>query len=380
MEFHGEKLKIARLYRNLSISDFAKMIDVSRQSITLFEKDEITPKGETIFKIVKGLDFPIKFFTENIEKKLVIENTFFRSLSSAKVLDLSTSETKTTLIIRYYNFLSQYLNLPELNMPNMDTENKSIEQIALETRNYWGLSDKPISNMLNVLESNGVIISSIETNTENIDAFTQVHKIDGEYKYCIVFNNDKCSMVRRNFDAAHELGHIILHKGYPNVKELTREEFKFMEQEANAFAASFLLPKSSFFIDLKTPTNIHSYIDLKRKWKVSISAMIMRAKALNRITHSDYSKLFKTMSYRGWRKKEPLDDIFLINKPSLFNIAINMLIENDKITVENLLLELQNVGLAINADELESLLSLDKGLLNKPSNTPNMRPVISLLD
>ena len=58
--------------------------------------------------------------------------------------------------------------------------------ITQTIRNYWGLGDKPISNIINVLEMNGFILSSINTNTMDIDAFTHYVKINGKEYFCIV--------------------------------------------------------------------------------------------------------------------------------------------------------------------------------------------------
>ena len=88
----------------------------------------------------------------------------------------------------------------------------NIEDIANNVRSYWGLGFQPIENMVNLLENKGIIVSTLNINNKKIDAFTQVHEINNKEKYCVVLSNDKQSVARRNFDAAHELGHIILHK------------------------------------------------------------------------------------------------------------------------------------------------------------------------
>ena len=105
--------------------------------------------------------------------------------------------------------------------------------------------------MVNLLENKGIIVSTLNINNKKIDAFTQVHEINNKEKYCVVLSNDKQSVARRNFDAAHELGHIILHKHIEKLEELSSEEQRNLEEQANFFAAAFLLPKNVFFNDLK---------------------------------------------------------------------------------------------------------------------------------
>ena len=51
--FNGKRLKAARLYRGLTISEVAKMSDVSKQAISQFENSKAEPKLETLMKIMQ---------------------------------------------------------------------------------------------------------------------------------------------------------------------------------------------------------------------------------------------------------------------------------------------------------------------------------------
>jgi Zn-dependent peptidase ImmA (M78 family) len=263
-----------------------------------------------------------------------------------------------------YNFLNGYLKFPKLKLPTIDYKNAiDFEDVALMLRGFWGLNNEPIVNIIDILEKNGIIVSSLATDSTKIDAFTQIHKINGHHQFCIVLGDDKQSMVKRNFDAAHELGHIILHSKLSNIKELSNEEFKELEVEANHFAASFLLPKNDFFADLVNPTNLEAYLQLKKKWKVSVSVMIMRAKQLGRVNSLQYKNLMKLISYKKWGKIEPYDDVWEIQRPQLFRKAIKMLKENNILTGQQLMIELSKYKFTINVEEVEVLLDLDPGTL-----------------
>ncbi|MDZ7542669.1 ImmA/IrrE family metallo-endopeptidase, partial [Clostridium perfringens] len=190
-----------------------------------------------------------------------------------------------------------------------------------------------------------------------------VHNVERPF---VVVGDDKESAVRRQFSMAHELGHIVLHNSSIEVDELSREEYKTMEEEANNFAAAFLLPKESFLADvMQYPNKLEFYVELKKKWKVSISAMIIRAFKLNAITHNQYQYLMKQLSKKGWRVKEPLDDLIVTPKPVLLKRAIDVLITNDVMNETEIVNELANYGMALNTDDIEMLLSLDKGRLRK---------------
>ncbi|MDZ5034274.1 ImmA/IrrE family metallo-endopeptidase, partial [Clostridium perfringens] len=216
------------------------------------------------------------------------------------------------------------------------------------------------------MEKNGIAVSSFKTNESKIDAFTQIHKVHNVERPFVVVGDDKESAVRRQFSMAHELGHIVLHNSSIEVDELSREEYKTMEEEANNFAAAFLLPKESFLADvMQYPNKLEFYVELKKKWKVSISAMIIRAFKLNAITHNQYQYLMKQLSKKGWRVKEPLDDLIVTPKPVLLKRAIDVLITNDVMNETEIVNELANYGMALNTDDIEMLLSLDKGRLRK---------------
>ncbi|MBC5647849.1 XRE family transcriptional regulator [Christensenella tenuis] len=361
MEFKGKRLRMARLYRNMSITDLEAHVTVSKQAISQYEKDEITPKVDVVLQFVKVLGFPLGFFTsKNLYNFAAKNNTFFRASATTKKLDLDTQEIKIEMIIFIYNFLKNYLDMPAFNLPRIDKID-DFDSMAQEVRNLWGVYDRPIENMVNLLERNGIIVSALDVQNKKIDAFTQM-PFGKEEQFCVVLGNDKQSMVRRNFDAAHELGHIVMHRDMV-VKDLAQEEYKAMEQEANLFAASFLLPHSAFDNDLSNPLDLNSYVLLKKKWKVSIAAMIMRARALGRISNFEYQALMKKRSYRKWIACEPFDKEWKLQEPTLFKKAIKILLDNG-MSGDKILFELSKSGLTLNASDFEELLSLPKGMLD----------------
>lgn len=380
MNVNGDRLKTARIFRNMSISDLADKTSVTKQAISQYEKNQITPKSEVLFQIISALKFPLSFFTDESDsyQRVEIENTFFRALNSAKTLDLDTQRVKTGFIFEMYRFLDTYLNFPQIDIPLVSEEDLTPEEIANNLRDYWNLGRTPVTNMVSLLEKKGIIVSSINTDSVKIDAFTQIENINGKKLYCVVLGNDKQSMVRRNFDAAHELGHIIMHRDFPDVSELSKEEYKAMEAEANNFAAAFLLPREAFFTDLLNPTSLNSYLKLKEKWKVSISAMVMRARHIERISPLQYQNLMKQISYKKWRKNEPFDDVWQMHRPQLFKKSIEILIQNDILTPSQFVTEFGKFGFQMNSEDIERLIDLDKGTLAITKGQEETSLVVSL--
>ena len=381
--FNGKRLKLARIYRNMTTSELAEKIGVSRQAVLQYEKNENKPKLETEFKIITILHFPRDFFYTDRLNSLQVENTFFRALSTTKKIDLQTQEEKTKFIIYIYEFLNNYFNYPQLDLPEINTDidlnNKNnIEDIAITVRNYWKIGSQPIENMVNLLENKGIIVTTLNINNKKIDAFTQVHEFNNKEEYCVVLSNDKQSAARRNFDAAHELGHIILHKDIDKIEDLSSEEHRKLEEQANSFAASFLLPRNAFFNDLKEPLNLEFYKELKKKWKVSIAAMVMRARQLGRINNSQYIDLVKKMNYKKWRTREPLDNKWKLQESILFKKSIEMLKSNKILSGSQIVYEMSKYGLQMYPEDIETLLDLEKGTLSDEKELKNNNIIIKI--
>lgn len=367
-KFYGKNLKFARLYRGLSMEELGSLIGKSKQIISQYESedDPQQPSFDVVATISEKLKFPVSFFyTENKNDSNEI-NTYFRALLSSNKKDKISQSKKATIIIEIYKFLEKYIEFPRLNIPiinKKDIENCNYKKITMEIRKYWGLSDKPISNIINVLESNGVILSCINTNTNDIDAFTHYIEIQNKKYFCIVLGNEKRSFARRQFNTAHELAHVILHSTMIDIDTLSKEEFRIIEREADKFAAEFLLPEESFSKDLIYPTNLKFYEELKKKWKVSIIAMIMRAADLGYITKNQLQYLIKQSYAKGYRTFEPLDDTIKIQEPSLIKLATNMLLDNNKFSAEEFMKNLNENGIWLEAEEIEELIGLERGKL-----------------
>ncbi|AUN10666.1 helix-turn-helix domain-containing protein [Clostridium botulinum] len=371
-KFNGERLKSARKYRCKSMTDLAKDIGVSRQTISQYENGLIFPQFDILIKLINSLGFPREYFYESDDTNIELGNTYFRSSSRMTKKEENAQKEKTKIIGKVFLFLNEYIEFPKLNIPQFD-EDMSIEDMTLKLREHWGLGKEPIKDMIYLLEKNGIIITSMNTKSENIDAFTQQQNINGEKHFLIVLGNDKDSATRRQFSLAHELGHIIMHDAFLELEDLTKEELRDMEKEAHAFAAAFLLPKENFIKDISIyPTNLNYYKELKKKWRTSISAMLVRANQVGIITNSSYQTLNKKINRLGWRKKEPLDDTLMMRNPTVLKRSVDIILDNDILNEDEIIKELSNRGLTLRREEIELLLGLDEGKLISKVNNDNV--------
>ena len=368
--FNGERLKIARMWRNLSATQLADLTGFSRQTISMLENGKLmNPEFATVQKLSEKLEFPITFFLEEIKINFNESTTYFRSLLTTNKKYRVEQEEKIKFIAIVYNMLSEYLEFEKVNLPQIPT-NATPQEAANILRKYWGLGNRPIENIVYLAESNGLIVTDFETATGDVDAFS--HKITSNdmETYLIGYSKNKRTAARIHFDVAHEIGHILLHNWREDLECIDKEEFKEIELQAHSFASAFLLPEDEFRKDVSPyATNLAYYTELKKTWKVSIAAMIRRAKDLDIITADDYSRLMRNMQRQGIRKIEPLDDELVTAEPSLLRQAIKILFDQKVFTPNEFLEELsREYGLTLYPKDIETLLGLKKGTFEEKEN------------
>lgn len=375
-QFNGNRLKNARLYRGLTVEELAEKIDVSKQTVSQYENDKIVPTFEKILSLSGKLQFPYEYFIQSDSFKVKSGSTYFRSLLKTNKKYRIEQSVKMEHLAIIYSFLKDYVEFPELNLPKAKKYTSPTEAGRI-LREFWGLGEEPVSDMIRVLEENGIIVTMFRTSTDDIDAFSQLVEVDGRDIFLVALSKNKDTAVRTHFDVAHELGHIMLHEWSEDVETLTREQFKEREKEANEFAAAFLLPETHFRRDVSAySNNLEYYIQLKKKWKVSVAAMLYRSCDLALITQNQYQYMIRIMQKKNWRKNEPFDNILKTAKPSLLSDAIEVLLVNNVFTPAEFMKELSKEGLAMNSREVEMLLDLPEGIL-KPKQA-EMGKIVSL--
>jgi Zn-dependent peptidase ImmA (M78 family) len=183
--------------------------------------------------------------------------------------------------------------------------------------------------------------------------------------------SEKEAGVRLRYDLAHELGHLILHRWVEQSELEEKATLKAIESEADRFAGAFLLPSSSFPNEVYT-TRLDAFIPLKERWKVSIQAMVYRCRDLDIIDPDQALNLYKQISFRRWRKKEPLDDPrrIPIEQPRLLRRAVELVLESGKKHHEDILNELP-----LSATWIETFCALVPGTL-KPRPPHPFEPTL----
>ncbi len=365
--FNGERLKQARIYRGLTVAELAKQVGCQRQTLSMYEIAKSQPSEDSVVeRIAQALDFPIQFFYQNHTIQAT-GTVYFRSLLTTNKKYRNEQIVKMSILSQVFSFLQDYIDFPRFETITMP-DDCTPETAASILRDDWNLGQGPIDNLISVVEQHGILVTSFNTSTDDVDAFSQLVYTADNPTFLIAYSSNKTSAARIHFDIAHELGHIFLHEWSDDIEDIPKDEFKIRERQANDFAAALLLPEDTFKKDaLAGPQTITYYKLLKKKWKVSIAAMIRRAEKLGVMTMDEYQALIRIMQRRGQRKEEPLDDVLVTATPALLKTSVLMLLQENVFTPKEFINELsQNYDLSINPSEVEYLLDLPIGTLSGP--------------
>jgi Zn-dependent peptidase ImmA (M78 family) len=189
-------------------------------------------------------------------------------------------------------WIEEQFELPVVDLPNLGHE-RSPEAAAESLRSHWGIGELPIRNMIHLLEAKGVRIFSLAINAREVDAFSMWNQTTP-----FIFLNGYKSSEHSRYDAAHELGHLVLHRhGGPHGRGT--------EHEADAFASAFLMPRASVIANAPRFPTLAMLIDFKKIWTTSVAALNYRLHTVGMLSDWQYRTLCIQISQHGYRTKEP---------------------------------------------------------------------------
>ncbi|MEX3982392.1 helix-turn-helix domain-containing protein [Paraburkholderia sp. EG287A] len=290
--FNPSRLTLARKRRGLTMIKLAAAVGVEPRSISAYEKGEFSPDGDRLTRLSSALGFPKVFFFGDDLDEPTPDIASFRALSKMTAGQRDTALGAGAIALMLNGWIEARFELPTPDLPDLSREDNP-EAAALALRQQWGLGELPVKNMVHLLESKGVRVFSLSVDATEVDAFSMWRQ-----RTPFVFLNTKKSAEHSRFDAAHELGHLVLHRhGSPQGREA--------EQQANAFASAFLMPKSSILTYAPRMATVDHLIELKKYWSVSVAALTYRLHAVGVLSDWHYQSLYIELSSRGYRKQEP---------------------------------------------------------------------------
>ncbi len=246
----------------------------------------------------------VGLFGDSALPELGVDMVSFRALSSLGARKAKRVVAAARFGLAFSNWLDSRFHAPSADVPDLDSlasprggRDVSPEEAAMLLRAAWGLRDAPVSNVLGLLERQGVRVFSIDSHDREVDAFS----FWAQARPYVFLNPDK-SGERLRFDLAHELAHLVLHK------ELTTNRAKHFEYEANEFASAFLMPAGGVLGQVATAARelrMSDVMTMKRSWRVSAVAMVRRLHFLGVINEWTYRNWMVELSSKGFRRGEP---------------------------------------------------------------------------
>lgn len=300
-KFNHHMMILARDARGMTQADLANRLKVVQGTLSKYETGMNEPPTEFVDDLATVLGFEPPFFYEPgrpyglppfhyRRRKKLSAKTLARIVAEMNIRRLHLTKLLTSFSWQTNGFI------PEVDPDEYrgrGTASLTMEEIARHVREMWGLPRGPISNMVELIESNGGIVIPCDFGTDLIDAMSQ--RIDG--LPVLFFVNVNAPADRLRHTLAHEIGHMVLH----TIAVKNDEE---MEDEADAFAGAFLLPADEIRPQLRR-FDLRQLANLKSYWKVSMAALAVRADRLKLITPYQSKMFWIEMGKLGYRKREP---------------------------------------------------------------------------
>ncbi|HOC55383.1 MAG TPA: XRE family transcriptional regulator [Verrucomicrobiota bacterium] len=322
-----ERITQARELAGQTKTELAEKLGVSVAAVSQWEDGSKTPTAENLVAIGRVLDVPVALLLKPIPEQVARRGPIsFRARSVAKTRLLRRQAQRLAeMVAEAFIWLEQWVSFPNAPLPEI-APGSSPEDAATACRRAWGLGDRPIAKLGELLESKGVRLCSASFGDVRFDAYSCV--VSG--RPFAFLGDEKQDRARSRFDAGHEVGHLLLHRHYSDDElEAAGQE---AEGQANAFASAFLMPAATFSRDVVDPS-LEGFKRLKPKWGVSIQAMVRRARDLGLITEETYERHFRNIGAAGWRraKGEPLDEVVPPTNRSLGRKSLELLSGSNRI-------------------------------------------------
>ncbi|MET1072342.1 MAG: XRE family transcriptional regulator [Umezawaea sp.] len=285
----GSRLVLARKRRGLSAGALARAVGVSAGSIGDYERGRRQPDAKRTAALAEALGFPVGFLEAPEEDELPAEAVAFRAAGRVPAVRRDAAVAAGRLAVGVNRWLERTFSLPAADVPTL--EHPDPETAAEMVRARWGLGSGVAPNVVHLLEAHGVRVFSLPVDCAEVDAFSFRH---AGTPY--VFLNPTTSAERGRFDAAHELGHLVLHADHRPVDA---------EKQANAFAGAFLMPRAGVLAAVPRGPVTAQVLSHRTHWRVSALALTYRLRDLGLLTAEQYGVVCAELSRRGFRVAEP---------------------------------------------------------------------------
>jgi Zn-dependent peptidase ImmA (M78 family)/DNA-binding XRE family transcriptional regulator len=295
MNYLGEALVTARRARGLTQEELANAAGVTQAALSRYENDQREPDDAVLAELANALGVTPRFLKRagRLRGAMAID-AHMRRQATARPTTWRKLEARLNMYRVHTHQLFEEVSLhSDQSIPTFDPIDVPPTAAARMVRMQWRMPLGPIRHLTQWLEAAGCLLIEEDFGTPRVDGLSQWI---GDHPLMLL--NVKVVTDRKRLTIAHELGHLVLHSSNVSPE---------IEQEATEFAAEFLMPAEVIRPQLRQLT-LGRLLDLKREWAVSIQALIERASSLGLLTPMQRTNLYKLLSARGWRTREPASE------------------------------------------------------------------------
>jgi Zn-dependent peptidase ImmA (M78 family)/transcriptional regulator with XRE-family HTH domain len=315
--FEPARLRLARRLRGITQKGLAGDIAVTPAAISQYESGAHSPSPEVVERLVVALKVLPDFFYRPLDVDDE-QPAFFRSLRRAPKREQERARSYALVLAEVAELLDFDVELPAVDIPRFpvsaDVSGADVEVVAARVRAHWAVEPGPLAHVVRLLESHGAMVVAVGEFDARLDAFS----LWVARRPIVVLCSDKGVPKRRRFDAAHELGHLVLH-------QQARPGDADLERQAHRFAAALLMPAAEIERWLPRRANqIELVKQASEVWGVSMQALLYRARTLGTLSEASYTRAMRKMAALGWRTDE-LVEAGPEEVPSVLGAAVDAL-------------------------------------------------------
>lgn len=304
-QVNSDLIEMARKLRQITQSELARRVHVTQGHLSKVEQGLATAPAELVAAVAEATDLPQSFFYQgdDIYGLPFSVHPMFRKKQRVPKRTLDAIQAELNIRLMHLRRVLEAAELnPDLQLPHvdMDEDEDDAEEVAQLVRGTWLAPSGPIKNLVNYVERAGCLVVECDFANSDIDGVT----ISAPDLPPVIFVRRGQPGDRRRFTLAHELGHLIMH----------RQPHRNIEQQANDFAAALLMPAGDISFHLSR-ISLPRLAQLKPVWRVSMAALLMRARKLGRLTDNQARYLWRQMA--PYRRREPPELDVVVERPGI---------------------------------------------------------------
>lgn len=348
--FSRARLRQARQLKGFTRAEVARQCNISAAAVSQYESGATRPRPATLAQLALVLGVPASFLSEPKTEPAVLpaaQESFFRSVRSTSQRERERAAAHAGLLAQLVAEVERHVELPAFERPadlELDPEETAerAEHAAIAVRERWDLGGGPVHDVVRVMEQRGVVVARLAFE-ERVDAFSWA----AGPRPLVILGSTKKAYERSRFDAAHELGHLIMHASDAEPANAS------MERQAHRFSGAFLVPAETLREEWPSGrVDWARLLQLKERWGLSVAALLYRGKDIGILTPATYTNAMKYLSRKWGRRQEP-GPVYHLEEPRLLNKALGLL-EANGLTLE----DLADRARLTSADDLRAALQL----------------------